>query len=295
MHEIAGIWFKMGWLRDKVGLMKSRMQKLRWPAVCRVCGSALPAGSRAWWDAATRTVTCAACAESSAEPKAQAGAAESAQSALDRGQAGASIAREYQRRKRNREIRTRETHPWIGGLLLALRGTPKHESAFHQGDLGEKAIAAYLEKHTARGPAIILHNRRMPGGRGDIDHLAIAPMGVFVIDAKNVKGKVRVTNPLFGTAKLLIAGRNRTKFIDGLDRQVHTVRDALAASGHSDVPVQGVLCFTTADLPFFGTKMRGHLLIHRRALTKRLNRKGPLQPATIDALARTLATTLPSA
>jgi Nuclease-related domain len=241
-------------------------------------------------------MTCAACAESSAEPRAQAGAAESTQSALDRGQPGASIAREYQRRKRNRESHTRRTHPWIGGLLLALRGTPQHESAFHQGDLGEKAVAAYLEKHTTRGPTIILHNRRMPRGRGDIDHLAITPTGVFVIDAKNIKGKVRVANPLFGAAKLLIAGRNRTKLIDGLDRQVTAVRDALAASGHSDLLVQGVLCFTTADLPFFGTpKMRGHLLLHRKALAKRINKQGPLQPPTIDALAHTLAAALPPA
>jgi len=280
--------------------MASRMLNLRWPAVCVVCGTALPARSRARWDDTTRTVTCAACAESSVEPRAesraQAGAAESTQSALERGQPGASIAREYQRRKRNRESRTRKTHPWIGGLLLALRGTPQHESAFHQGDLGEKAVAAYLEKHTAGGPAIMLHNRRMPGGRGDVDHLAIAPTGVFVIDAKNVKGKVRVANPLFGGVKLLIAGRNRTKFIDGLDRQVHAVRDALRASGHSDVWVQGVLCFTTADLPLLGTpKMRGYLLLRRRALAKRINKQGSLQPPTIDALAHTLAAAFPPA
>jgi hypothetical protein len=264
--------------------------------VCVVCGTALPTGSRARWDATTRTVTCAACAESSAEPRARAGAAESTQSALDRGQPGASIAREHQRRKRNRESRTRETHPWIGELLLALRGTPQHESAFHQGDLGEKAVAAYLEKYATRGPRIILHNRRMPRGRGDIDHLAITPTGVFVIDAKAIKGKVRVQTPLFGKPKLRVSGRDRTKLIDGLDRQVSAVRDALTTSDHPDVSVQGVLCFTTADLPFFGTpKMRGHLLLHRKALAKRINKQGPLQPPMIDALAHTLAAALPPA
>jgi hypothetical protein len=55
------------------------------------------------------------------------------------------------------------------------------------------------------------------------------------------------------------------------------------------------LCFTTADLPFFGTKMRGHLLIYRRALAKQINKQGPLQPPVIDALARTLAVALPPA
>jgi hypothetical protein len=215
---------------------------------------------------------------------------------LDRGQPGASAAREYQRRKRNREASTRKAHPRIGGLLLALRPAPQHELAFHTGELGERAVAASLEQRTPDGPAIILNDRRMPGGRGNIDHLAIAPTGVFVIDAKNIKGKVRVAKPLFGAAKLRVSGRDRTKLIDGLDRQVSVVRPVLEASGHADVPVQGVLCFTTADLPLLGTpKMRGHLLLYRKALAKRLNANGPLQPSVIEALARILAAALPPA
>jgi hypothetical protein len=217
-------------------------------------------------------------------------------SKLDRGQPGASVAREHRRRKTMREVRTREAHPWIGGLLLALRNSPRHESAFHRGELGEQAVAAYLEKRTARGSTVLLHDRHMPGGYGNIDHLAIAPSGVFVIDAKNIKGKVRVANPLFRAAKLMVRGRDRTKLIDGLDRQIHAVRRALTASGHPGVPVQGVLCFVSADLPLFGTlNMRGHCLLNRRALARRLNKNGPLQPPTIDLIAHALAAALPSA
>ncbi len=230
------------------------------------------------------------------DPQTAGDAMESMRTELDRGQPGASVAREHRRRKTGREARTREAHPWIGGLLLALRAAPRHESAFHRGELGETAVAAYLEQRTARGPTILLHDRRMPGGYGNIDHLAIAPGGVFVIDAKNIQGKVRVANPLFGAPKLMIRGRDRTKLIDGLDRQVHAVRRALTASGHPDVPVQGVLCFISADLPLFGTlHMRGYSLLHRRALARRLNKEGPLQPPTIDLLARALAASLPSA
>lgn len=268
------------------------MLKLRRPDVCIVCSSELPAGSQAWWDAVTRTVTCATCRETTAEPI----VAGMLQTELDRGRPGASVAREHQRRKSNREIRTREAHPWIGGLLLALRGAPRHETAFRRGELGEKAVAASLEQGTKHGPAIVLHDRRMPRGYGNIDHLVIAPTGVFVIDAKDIKGKVRVQNRLFGAAKLMIAGRNRTKLIDGLDRQVSAVRRALAGNNHADVAVQGVLCFTKADLPLLGTlKMRGHLLLHRRALVKRLNASGPLGSSAIDTLARTLAVAFPPA
>ena len=206
------------------------------------------------------------------------------------------MAREYERRKGNREARTREAHPRIGGLLLALGEAPQHEVAFHRGELGEVAVAESLEDRIAEGPAVLLHNRRMPRGRGDIDHLAVAPAGVFVIDAKDIRGKVRVANPLFGSAKLLVKGRDRTKLIDGLDRQVAVVRAALDADGHPDVPVQGVLCFTKADLPLLGTlKMRGHLLLYRKALAKRLNADGPLKADAIDALARALAASLPPA
>ncbi|MGA9876514.1 MAG: nuclease-related domain-containing protein [Solirubrobacteraceae bacterium] len=222
--------------------------------------------------------------------------ATSAQPELDRGRPGASAAREYQRRKDNRAARVRDTHPLIGGMLLTFRSAPQHEVAFHQGEVGEQTVAASLEKRTAGGPAIILHDRRMPGGHGNIDHLAIAPTGVFVIDAKNIHGKVRVAKPLFEPQRLLINERNRTKLIDGLDRQVSTVSRALELSDYPDVPIRGVLCFTTADLPLFSTlTMRRHLMLHPRALAKRLNASGSLQPSTIDTLARTLALSLPPA
>jgi hypothetical protein len=69
------------------------------------------------------------------------------------------------------------------------------------------------------------------------------------------------------------------------------------ASSWVSVPVHGVLCFTAAaDLPLLGKlTIRGHLLLYRKALSKRLNAEGPLQLAAIDALAQTLAAALPPA
>lgn len=267
------------------------MLKLRRPDTCVVCGCALPAGTEAWWDATARAVTCVTCCGT-----AIAAAGVPSEPALDRGQPAASVAREYRRRRDNREARTRATHPWIGGLLLTLRSPPNHETAFHRGGVGEQTVAAALERRTAQGPAIVLHDRRMPGGRGNIDHVAVAATGVYVIDAKSHHGKVGVARPLFGAPKLLIAGRDRTKLLDGLERQIAVVRDALAATGHPDVPVRGVLCFTNADLPLLGApKIRGHLLLGPRGLAKRLNEDGTLSPPTIEALARTLASALPRA
>jgi hypothetical protein len=189
-----------------------------------------------------------------------------------------------------------EEHPRLGGLLLWLRDAPQHERAFQIGAVGEAAVGKSLEQRTEEGPAVALHDRRMPGGRGNIDHVAVAPRGVFVIDAKAHSGQVRIERPLFGAPRLKINGRDWTRLLDGLDRQVAAVRDALDGTGRTDVPVQGVLCFTTADLPLSRTaKMRGHLLIYRKALAKQLSVDGPLQPSEIEAIARDLAQKLPSA
>jgi hypothetical protein len=139
-------------------------------------------------------------------------------------------------------------------------------------------------------------NCRMPKGRGDIDFLAIAPSGVFVIDAKAVKGKVRIDRPWFGTPQLRINGSARTKYLDGLDRQVTAVREALVGDPHQGVSIQAALCFTGADLPLLRTtSMRGHLLLYRKPLIKRINAPGPLTAEAIDRIARRLAAALPPA
>ncbi|MGO9499201.1 MAG: nuclease-related domain-containing protein [Solirubrobacteraceae bacterium] len=264
-----------------------RKLKLRREDACTCCGANLAAGTHAWWDQDTRTVTCTGCwggANSSSAP---------APAPPELGQPGASLLREHERRRRNREHRTREAHPHIGGLLLALNDAPQHESAFEQGALAERAVADSLATRTDSDRVITLHNRRMPGSFGDIDHVAVAPTGVWVIDTKDWQGRVGINRPLFGTRRLLIRGRECTRLIDGLERQIAAVRAALDRGGDHQIPLQGALCFTKADLPFLRTQtFRGHLLLYRKALAKRLNADGPLSPATIEHVARKLATRL---
>jgi hypothetical protein len=263
--------------------------KLRRDDACRACGTALPKGTSAYWNAEERSVTCLACR---AEPAPDDPPAPE----LDRGRPGASAAREHRRRRANREARTRSRHPLVGGLLLAVCGPPQHERAWASGGLGEEAVGRSLERFTAKGPAVILHDRRMPRGHGNIDHLAVAPTGVFVIDAKAIKGKVRLSQPLFGKPRLIVAGRNRTRLVDGLDRQVDAVHRALVEAGRDEVPVYGVFCFTKADLPMFGAaKIRGHRLHYVRATARKLNRSGPYEREAIEQIASTLAAAFPRA
>jgi hypothetical protein len=113
---------------------------------------------------------------------------------------------------------------------------------------------------------------------------------------QRLEGQGRDQSPWFEESHLLIRGHDCTKLIGGLERQIAAVRAALDDSGYDQITIQGAVCFTKADLPFLRTQtFRGHLLLYRRALAKRLNADGPLSSASVEQLARRLATLLPPA
>lgn len=99
--------------------------------------------------------------------------------------------------------------------------------------------------------AVVLHDRAIPGSRANIDHIVIAPSGVWVIDSKRYKGKVAVVKPLLARTKLTINGRDKSKLIDGLAQQVALVKDVMAEVAPG-VPVRGALCFVDSELPALG-------------------------------------------
>jgi hypothetical protein len=213
---------------------------------------------------------------------------------LDRGQAGTSVAREHQRRKDAREAQVRAAHPRVGELLLKVSRAPQREVAFRKGELGELAVGEILNKRAAKGSLRALHDRGMPGRKSNIDHIAVAPTGVYVIDAKHYSGKVRREDRGFRGVRLMINGRDSKKLLEGLGRQVTVVRKALAARGHGDVMVHGVLCFANGDLPRFKTLEIGeYLVVDCRRLGKKLDANGPVAPSAIEAIERALAIALP--
>jgi hypothetical protein len=210
------------------------------------------------------------------------------------GTAGASARREHDRRKARREDAVRAKHPRIGAVLLALKEPPAHERRWAHGAGGEEMVAAALDAR-CRPEVAVLHDRRTPGARANIDHIAVGPSGVWVVDTKRYKGKIQVAKPLFGPAKLKIAGRDQTKLVAGLIRQVELVAPAVGGV-LTDVPVRGAFCFVEGDLPLLGTpSVDGILLLHRRSLAKRLNADGPLTVEDSATVIAALAERFPPA
>lgn len=95
---------------------------------------------------------------------------------------------------------------------------------------GEQVVGARLDALAGDGLAV-LHDRRIPRTRANLDHLVVTRRSVFVVDTKKYKGRptLRVEGGLFRprTETLGVGGRNCTKLVDGVLKQVDLVRDAL--------------------------------------------------------------------
>jgi len=94
----------------------------------------------------------------------------------ERGTAGASARAERLRRSTKREERLRAKHPRIGGLLLAVSDDPTSTKVWDQGAVGEERVGARLGE--ARPRIEVLHDRRIPRSRANLDHLVVAPTGI---------------------------------------------------------------------------------------------------------------------
>ena len=283
--------------------------RLRYDGRCATCARQLERGTFALHDRETKTVTCLSCspgrtATGSSEPQ-PVGPAPSEptppSSPLDRGTPGASAAREHERRVAKREDAIRAAHPRLGGLILALSDDPQSTKAWKTGASGETVVGRRLDSLDEHG-VLSLHDRRIPRTRANIDHLAITPNGVYVVDAKRYRDKrpsLRVEGGFLRprTEKLMVGSSDRSKLVTGVHKQVVLVRDSLEAHDLGAVPVRGVLCFVEADWPLLGGDfiVDGVYVTWPKKLLSRLREPGDLAPSDVEHIARVLADAFPRA
>jgi hypothetical protein len=136
----------------------------------------------------------------------------------------------------------------------------------------------------------------VPYTKGNIDHIVVAPAGVFVVDAKKYKGQIEVRGGLFGSNKRLYVGRRDcSKLADGMGWQLEAVGKVLTREGES-VPLVGVLCFVDGEWPllFPPSEFKGVRLEGKRSLGKLVVKRQVLQSDAIERLWRTLGLAFPA-
>jgi hypothetical protein len=272
----------------------ARVIRLRYAGHCRECGEGLERGQRAWWESNTKTVVCTRCR--SEEPQARED--DPAPSLdLDRGIAGGSARQEYERRHRKREEGLERKWGKLAGVVKFLSDDPRSTTVWGQGSVGERILADYLSK-TLGDRAVALHDRRVPGSRGNIDHIVVAATGVWVIDTKRWSGKVerRDVGGWFKVdQRLYVGGRERPKAVEGMAWQIDAVTKVLNSEG-LDTPLRAALCFVEAEWGLFAKpfELKGVRVSGPKSLAVAISEEGPLEPGDVMDVARALANALPS-
>jgi hypothetical protein len=264
-----------------------RRMKLRYAGVCRLCGMDLPARTDAIYERATTTVRCVECPNTEVIDTVQT----AEEVTLDvsephAGVAGSSARREYERRKAMDEERLRQKWGKLGGIAVALSDEKQSTRAWATGAVGEERLGARLDLLVSESIAV-LHDRRIPGSKANIDHIAITTSGVWVIDAKRYKGRpeLKIEGGILRprVEKVLVGRRDCTKLIEGVLKQVDLVREVVG-----DIHVTGALCFVEADWPLIGgafTTRGVHALWPKRLAKLLVEADGPVDvPAMREAL-----------
>ncbi len=260
---------------------------LRFAGKCHACQAEIPARSRAYYESQSKIFTCLSCGEppGSMTQSSTAGTATDlpkrpGQVASARGVAGASARREYEKRAARHQEREEQRiaddarwraeavreHPILGRIAAAatprptIRPEPQNVRAWDVGARGEETLSKLLNGWANGSERQVLHDRRIPGTRANIDHIAVAANGVWAIDAKNYGGLVESQDVggWFRTdLRLRVGGRDRSKLLEGLAWQISTIEEAIrAATGEHAVPVHGILCFIDADWRWFAKPPR---------------------------------------
>jgi len=203
----------------------------------------------------------------------------------------------HEQKKAAEEARVREAwgrFPKLANLIIKVTPETQDTAAWGKGGRAERALSEKL----GLVPGVrVLHDRLRPGSKsGNIDHLVVAPSGVWVIDAKAYSGKLELRNK--GTFfrpnnQLYVNGRREDRRVDGVRRQGEAVR-AVLAGAYPDVPVRAVLCFIGTEWELFDTPFEhgGALITWPRKLYKSLAKPGPLATAELDAIHLTLSQSL---
>ena len=139
-----------------------------------------------------------------------------------------------------------------------LRRTQAAQRNWSAGAEGERLVAASLA-HLERYGWVTLHDLRWPGRqRANIDHIAVGPGGIVVVDAKNWSGSVTVADGALrqngyrrdssaeGAAQ---AAADVTAMLAPQHRTAVRAALCLAAQDQQPTPVQGVDVVGRWDLP----------------------------------------------
>lgn len=180
-----------------------------------------------------------------------------------------------------------------GGIVVLARALVDHDP-WRVGAEGEETTASALAPLADEGWHL-LHDRRLLPSRANIDHLAVGPGGVWVIETKAWSGTV-----VAGPDRLRRNGVNADAVYDQVWRETRAVSTALAPFGDG-LEARAAICLPRATVVIgrdaAGRLALGPVEVHTPASLARRLRLAPvvLSPAQVDVVAGVIDRALPPA
>jgi len=171
----------------------------------------------------------------------------------------------------------------VGGSAALREASSRRDPNWTKGAAGEYLMDLSLHKHVNDG-AVILTDRHVPGTKSNIDHIVVAPSGVWIIDTKTWRGKIqyRSTSRLGTDKRLFVGGKDRTSTVEAIFNLVIPVAQVI---GDRSVPIQPALVFIEGDWTdtsaarILASRPYQHLRVWiswPKAIWKKINEPGPL-------------------
>lgn len=242
-----------------------KLIKLKRDGTCTACGAALAVGTEAFWVKQTRVLVCVGCT--------------GVEVSAGLGTAGASAGRVADGAARAHAQRLLDAYPVLGEHLVENAPATSLMRRWDRGADGERVVGRALDRAVAAGDLVVLHDRRVPGRGGNIDHIVIGRRRILVVDAKHYRNQ-KIRAPKHGSERVLeINDAPAEELVDGVLAQRRHVETALG-SGLAGC-VEAVLAFVGAELGYLGVGrcrdvwFMGPTDVVARAATKRIIGKWP--------------------
>lgn len=187
----------------------------------------------------------------------------------------------------------------VGGSAALREGRTRRDPKWVKGAAGEYLMDLSLHKHVNEG-AVILTDRSVPGTKSNIDHIVVAPSGVWIIDSKNWRGKIeyKPTSKFGGETRLFVNNKDRTSEVEAIFNLVIPVAQIIE---DRSVPINPALVFiegdwsSTSTARILASKPYQHLRVWiswPKAIWKKINEPGPLDADAIERIGARLDASL---
>lgn len=234
---------------------------LRYGGICEACGTTIEKREVGWHDAVARKVRCQSC-----------GPLPDRAPSSDRGESPLRV------------------DP-VGGTAALREARARRDSKWTKGAAGEYLMDLSLHNHVNEG-TVILTDRLLPETKSNIDHIVVAPSGVWIIDTKTWRGKIEYkSTSVFGTEKrLFVGGRDRTSAVEAIFKIVIPVAQVI---GDKSVPIKPALVFIDGEWSDAATprivtsKPYQHLNVlisWPKAIWKKINEPGSLDAGAVKRI-----------